>query len=190
MELASFKNELDPKALAPLLAKGDLCLVSSREDGTLAQVTAMGLANATPSAVWDAVTDYKGYPQWMPGVKKTRILKEDAAQVRVAYELDAPGVKVKYTMIHSHSCPDRIENRLADDKGSIKAGAWRWDFIPHESGKKTFVVYSLYTDLRASSWLIKKLLNSQPAMEHGINVGSGVITLRAVIKKTEKYNQT
>lgn len=185
MILTSFSSDVDLMVLEPLLIKGELCLVTSGESGSLDQVSAMGLANAPLEKAWKSVTDYEGYPKWMPGVKKTRVRTLPDGQVQVAYELDSPGVKIKYKMIHTHHSPGRIEGRLADRRGSIKDGAWLWEFIPHKDMRKTFVMVSMYLDLKGSNWLLKKLLDSQPALEHGLNVGSGTIALRAVIKRAE-----
>lgn len=186
VKLGSIVGRVDFKPLVPLLQKGELSLVESYRSGRLRQVTVVALVKATPAKVWRVLTDYEHYVEFMPNLDEIEITKREGADVVIAYELEVPGPNMDYTLIHHHVPKTRIDVTLADDEGDIQTGAWRWELIPHQNGSQTILVYSLYTDVRESSWVLRQIMKSQPSLEHGLNVATGLVTVRAIMKRAEK----
>ena len=186
VKLGSIVGRVDFKPLVPLLEKGELSLVESYRSGRLRQVTVVSLIKATPGRVWRVLTDYNHYVDFMPNLDEVEIVKRQGADVVIAYELEVPGTNMDYTLIHRHAPTTRIDISLADDEGDIQTGAWRWELIPHQNGSQTILVYSLYTDVRESSWVLRQIMKSQPSLEHGLNVATGLVTVRAIMKRAEK----
>ena len=186
IKLGSLIGRVDFKSLVPLLEKGELSLVESYRSGRLRQVTVVSLVNASPDRVWRVLTDYENYVKFMPNLDEIEITKRQGADVYIAYELEVPGPNMDYTLIHHHVPKTRIDITLADDEGDIQTGAWRWELIPHQNGSQTILVYSLYTDVRESSWVLRQVMKSQPSLEHGLNVATGLVTIRAIKKRAEK----
>ncbi|HUU02762.1 MAG TPA: SRPBCC family protein [Myxococcota bacterium] len=185
VKLDSVVGHIDLGTLGPLLEKGELSLVESYRSGRLRQVTVMGLIKASPDKVWDVLTDYNHYTQFFPNLANLEIVRRSGNDAVLAYELEVPGSNIEYTLVHHHVPRRRIDIRLADDEGDIQTGAWRWELIPSAAGKRTIVVYTLYTDVRESSWIIRQVLKSSPSLEHGLNVATGLVTVRAVKKRAE-----
>jgi len=186
VKLGSIVGRVDFKPLVPLLEKGELSLVESYRSGRLRQVTVVALVKAAPLKVWDVLTDYENYIKFMPNLDEIEITKRQGADVFIEYELEVPGPNMDYTLIHHHLPKTRIDITLADDEGDIQTGAWRWELIPHDNGGQTILVYSLYTDVRESSWVLRQIMKSQPSLEHGLNVATGLVTIRAIKKRAEK----
>jgi ribosome-associated toxin RatA of RatAB toxin-antitoxin module len=186
VKLGSLIGRVDFKPLVPLLEKGELSLVESYRSGRLRQVTVVALVKATPDRVWRVLTDYENYVDFMPNLDEIEITKRQGADVVIDYELEVPGPNMDYTLIHHHVPKTRIDVTLADDEGDIQTGAWRWELIPHQNGGQTILVYSLYTDVRESSWVLRQVMKSQPSLEHGLNVATGLVTIRAIKKRAEK----
>ena len=186
VKLGSIVGRVDFNPLVPLLQKGELSLVESYRSGRLRQVTVVALVKATPAKVWRVLTDYEHYVEFMPNLDEIEITKREGADVVIAYELEVPGPNMDYTLIHHHVPMTRIDVTLADDEGDIQTGAWRWELIPHQNGSQTILVYSLYTDVRESSWVLRQIMKSQPSLEHGLNVATGLVTVRAIMKRAEK----
>ena len=186
VKLGSLVGRVDFKPLVPLLEKGELSLVESYRSGRLRQVTVVSLVKAPPERVWRVLTDYQNYVKFMPNLDEIEITKRRGADVFIAYELEVPGPNMDYTLIHHHVPKTRIDITLADDEGDIQTGAWRWELIPHKNGAQTILVYSLYTDVRESSWVLRQIMKSQPSLEHGLNVATGLVTVRAIKKRAEK----
>ncbi|MDI6796777.1 MAG: SRPBCC family protein [Desulfatibacillaceae bacterium] len=184
VELDSVAGELDPAALAPLLAKGLLGLVCPAKDGAPAQVTIMALANAPREKIWDTIVDYESYPKFMTRVKKTRIQEKNGNEMLVSYELDIPGIKVKYSMRHVLMPPGVIEAANEGEKGALAGGACRWELIPHDDGQKTLVCYGLNASLdQSGGWIIKQFLKAMPDLDVGISLVTGMVTVRDVIAR-------
>jgi ribosome-associated toxin RatA of RatAB toxin-antitoxin module len=183
VELQELVSRAELQALAPLLARGELSLVQSWPSGRLRQVTVLALIPAPPSRVWAALTDYAAYPEFMPNVASVEILGRQGQDTVVHYELEVPGTNVEYTLRHRHQPEARVDIWLEDDEGDIRTGGWRWELVPHDGGKATLVLYHLYTDVRESSWIVKQMLSAQPAMEHGLNVATGLVTVQALQRR-------
>jgi ribosome-associated toxin RatA of RatAB toxin-antitoxin module len=186
VELGSIVGRVDFKPLVPLLEKGELSLVESYRNGRLRQVTVVALVKASPDKVWRVLTDYEHYVEFMPNLDELEIVKRQGADVVIAYELEVPGPNMDYSLVHHHEPKTRIDITLADDEGDIQTGAWRWELVSHAGGNQTILVYSLYTDVRESSWILKQIMKSQPSLEHGLNVATGLVTVRAIKKRAER----
>lgn len=185
VQLESPVTDAQLAGLLPLLEKGEVSLLRSKEDGRLAQVTVIGLVRADRQHIWTALTDYSHYEQFMPNLEEARITKRQGRDVVIHYELEVPGVNLEYTLRHRHHPTERIDIWLEDAEGDIQTGAWRWELKPLPDRRGCLLLYHLYTDVKESSWLLEQAMESQPAMEHGLNVATGLVTLRAVKKRAE-----
>lgn len=184
--LESVAERQDVTVFLPLLRSGDVTLVESRPDGKLKQVTVLGLVSAPPQRVWDALTDYAHYREFMPSLAEFEIVRREGDEVVAAYEVEVPGSNLEYRLRHRHRPPARVDISLADTDGDIRTGAWRWELVACPGGQQTIVLYTLFTDVRESSWIVRQVLKSQPAMEHAMNVATGLLTLSAVRRWAER----
>jgi len=185
VKLDSIVNSIDLGMLEPLLKTGEISLVESYRSGRLRQVTIIGLINAAPDKVWQVLTDYNHYTRIFQSLANLEIVRQDGNDAVLAYELEVPGSNLEYTLVHHHTPRRRIDIRLADDEGDIQTGAWLWELVSRAGGKQTIVVYTLYTDVRESSWVIRRVLKTSPSIEQGLNVAAGLVTVRAVKKRAE-----
>lgn len=185
IELAPLPEKLDVRAMAPLLEQGELIWVNSQKDGKFKQASIMAVVNAGVKKTWDTVTDYDHYNEFMPNAKKIVVLSREGNDTVLSYTIDLPGPDFVYTLRHHHTPYTKVDLRPENDKGDIKTGAWRWELIPL-SENKTVLVYTLYTDIRESSWVLKMALKSDPSMEHGINIATGLVTISAIKRRAEK----
>jgi len=175
-------SETDPDSLIPLLRKGELSLVQSRPDGSLEQVASIVLIDAPLKKVFDTITDYAAYKNFLPNVVRSEIIYKDADHTDVSFEIDVPIKNIHYTLRYRTNGKCVIEIELV--KGDIKTGAYRWDLFDTDDG--TVVIYTTVTDVSETSWIMKKLIDSQPTIEHAANVAAGILTVKAVKKEAEK----
>jgi ribosome-associated toxin RatA of RatAB toxin-antitoxin module len=185
IELAPLPEKLDVRAMAPMLEQGELIWVNSQKDGKFKQASIMAIVNAGVKKTWDTVTDYDHYNEFMPNAKKIVVISREGNDAVLSYTIDLPGPDFEYTLRHHHTPYTRVDIRPENDKGDIKTGAWRWELIPL-SETRTVLVYTLYTDIRESSWVLKMALKSDPSMEHGINIATGLVTISAIKRRAEK----
>ena len=73
-----------------------------------------------------------------------------------------------------------LDIQLTDDQGDITTGWWRWELIPLDLPHKTLLIHSLYYDIAESNWILRQFQDSNPTTEHGLNVSSGQLAIRAL----------
>lgn len=185
IQLAPLPEKLDVRAMAPMLDQGEIIWVSSQKDGKLKQASIMSVVNAPVKKTWDAVTDYENYNEFMPNAKKIVVLSRQGGDAVLSYTIDLPGPDFVYTLRHHHTPYTKVDIWPENDKGNIKTGAWRWELFPLGENR-TVLVYTLYTDIRESSWILNIALKSDPSMEHGINIATGLVTINAIKRRAEK----
>ncbi len=185
IELAPLPDKFDASTMAPMLDQGELIWVNSQKDGQFKQASIMSIVNATVKKTWDAVTDYDHYNEFMPNAKKIVVLSREGNDAILSYTIDLPGPDFVYTLRHHHTPFTKVDIWPENDKGDIKTGAWRWQLFPLGENR-TVLVYTLYTDIRESSWILNIALKSDPSMEHGINIATGLVTINAIKRRAEK----
>ena len=79
---------------------------------------------------------------------------------------------------------NRITMRILG--GDLKRGSYAWEFLPADGGKRTLTLFYANTDIREQSWFLEKLVEREPYFEHGLNVGLGLVSVRAVARRTEE----
>jgi len=176
----------DVSALVPLLELGELSLVESYPNGRLKQATVIGLIKAPPAKVWEVITDYKSYPQMIPSVVEIEVISKKGDDLVLEMEIEVPGSNVEYKRHDRLFPPDRIEMWPEDEEGDITRGRWRWELLPHAGGTQTILIYTLYYDVGESSWILRQFLKETPTAEHGLNVATGQVSIRAFKQAAEK----
>jgi ribosome-associated toxin RatA of RatAB toxin-antitoxin module len=185
-KLTQTVDKSNAAALAPLLELGELSLVESHSNGHLKQATVIGLIKAPPARVWAVITDYKNYPKMIPSVAEIEVVSKKGDDVVLEMEIEVPGSNVEYKR-HDRLFPQRrIEMWPEDDEGDITRGRWRWDLVPHAAGTQTILIYTLYYDVGESSWILRQFLKETPTAEHGLNVATGQVSIRAFKQAAER----
>jgi len=179
-------SNADVSALVPLLELGELSLVESHPNGRLKQATVIGLVKAPPAKVWAVITDYQRYPKMIPSVVEIEVISKKGDDLVLEMEIEVPGSNVEYKRHDRLFPPHRIEMWPEDDEGDITCGRWRWELVPHAGGTQTILIYTLYYDVGESSWFIRQFLKESPTAEHGLNVATGQLSIRAFKKAAEK----
>jgi ribosome-associated toxin RatA of RatAB toxin-antitoxin module len=186
VELEPLTGRMDIHKLVPFLSRGELSFVESRPSGKLKQITVVGLVRAKPSRVWEVLTDYEHYASFIPSVVECEVVKRQKNEVVVTFEIEVPGSNVEYTRRDRHFPPDRIEMWVEDEEGDILTGGWRWELVPHAGGSQTILVLTAYYDVADTSWIVRQMMDSNPTTEHGLNVASGQVAVRAMKKRAEQ----
>ena len=189
-EFRSLRDEgLDVQTLEKLVSKGELVLTEENISGNLENVTAGIMIEAPVSEVWQVVTDYNHYHEFMPQTKRVRIVKQSGETAEVEYNLklavSVVGIGIDYILRHTHQKPDRVSFELVSgDLAEVRGG---WEFIPIAGGEKTLAFYSVYTDLKSLGRVASFALKQEPSMELAINVSSAVLIVKAIKDRVESY---
>ena len=176
--------KLDMRALKPLLRRGYVSLVESFPNGQLKQATVFTYAYTSRSKVFAVASNPGGYRDFMSSVTRSEVLKKEGNTVVYELEVEVPLFNLKFTNRSVQVGPYSVRSRtIAGDLGDARFG---WD-MEEVLPDRTLVAYYLNTDARRVSWLLRRMIDREPYFEHGFNVATGLVTLRAVRGRAEGW---
>ncbi|MCK6550002.1 SRPBCC family protein [Myxococcota bacterium] len=181
--IESRKADLDVPALVKLLARGELALVESNDDGSAAQIVLFSAIAAPPERVFDVVTDVERYPQFMPSVVKNQIVKRQGDMIAYDWELDVPVFNLKGTRAMRSRRPELVEVRGIG--GNFEGSRERWELYPLDGGKRTLAAFYRSVDVKTAGVMMKTMVSLEPSMEHGVNLAAGFVHVRDVRRHVE-----
>ncbi len=170
--------------LVPLLERGEAALIESKGNGHLKQVTLFALANATPEQVLDVVADAGNYPKFIAHIEFAKVLQRTGRVSKVQWQLSTPVVTVGGVHKVVDERPSNIHYRAIE--GDLKQGVWRWEAIPVDGGRRTVAVLYTYADLRDSHWLLEKLIELKPDLEHAAVIAGNLVQLKGIATEAER----
>lgn len=179
--------ELDAPTIIKMLEKGEVGIIESNDDDTLKQATAMILINAPLKKVWEFVIDYEVYETKMHNVHNAEVYKDEVEdglrRIYVFFNLEVPLLNYKYKIKHTLYPMERIE--VEWQEGDLE-GVRNTFYFFDVDGKRTIIVDKLFTPLKEQSWILRKIMKSNPSMEHSINISSALVILRGYKENLEK----
>jgi hypothetical protein len=176
-----YKPELDPKAVLPLLARGDLVLLDMSGD-TLNQIGVIGLIHKKRSLVHDVMLDTDAFGSaLLPGSAATVVSKEGPVTT-FDWDIDLPLVGVSGRMRMRDRDP-LVEVDAID--GALVGGHWNFETFAL-SKQETIVTSWANFDVRNSTWFVRRLVEADPYLGHGVSAASEVMLVRALRSKAGK----
>ncbi len=173
-------------SLEPWLERGDLVLMESKPDGTLAQVGLFGLVRAKPSTVFEVLSHPEAYPAMIPSMVRSEIVARHGDVEDVAWEIEIPFKNPEGVNRYEIAAPDHV--KYYPISGSVPYGAWLWHVVPLPGGR-SIVAHYCTADLGAISWIVRKFLAAWPTFEHGAVATTGIVYLRAVARRAEELER-
>lgn len=111
----------------------------------LKRIVAKAYLDATPEQVWQTISHYERYPDFLPRVASCKLVRRTENVAIATMKLDLP-----FPMNGTWYTNRYVENKAAGTiewkmlEGSLKSTVGRWKLSPQ--GKGTLVQYSLQTD--------------------------------------------
>ncbi len=169
---------LDKGTVIQMLQRGEVGLIESNEDGSLKQATAITLLDHPVSEVWEFLLDFDNYTKYFNNLKRCERLGRFKNQYKVYFELKVPLTSLKYTLLFKAEPMHSLRGEWID--GDLKGGYYNYSLYPGEDLNTTILVYNLYSPVKEQSWIVRVIISSNPSMEHGLNVGAALLTLRDI----------
>ena len=185
--LSSWASTTDPSALKKLVGAGQIVMIDEHPDGRLKLVTGATHVQSPPQQVWDVITDYEAYTEWMPQTSKVTVSNENGDSRDVGFRLDFEfsviTKRVEYTVRQRWTENRRIDWTLV--KGDFETAVGSWELVETDDGTGTLVFYSTYTDLESMGWIVRTLLKEQPAMDIAIQGSTALMVVKSVKERAE-----
>ncbi len=157
----------DPATMRLFAKKGKILVL---EEGPTVYVTSATLVDASRETAYSVVRDFRSYPDFLPGVKQVKVLRE--TENVTAVEMDSrlklwafnfeTGGKRDYKL----SPPEKISWKIPRGNGDPVEGYWR--FISLEGSSKTLLLNGNTEDIRGMGFIPRTALKMEPSLEHGM----------------------
>jgi len=177
-------ESLDPATIAALTAEGPLVAIDDTADGRLEMATAAVTIDAPPGRVWDVLTDFESYPEWMPQTSDVTVLDSsgDTQQVELNLEFNLVITKkVGYTIEYRDCGHHRMEYSLVEGDFSRNEGYW----VVHPYGAhQSILYYANYVDYTSMN-LLRAFLKRQPSLELALGASGVAVIVKSVKQRVE-----
>lgn len=153
---------------------GDVVVRKVAQHGDAVRYEAIGVVDGTPKEVADFMRDYSLRDDVMPHCEDVK-WEWDKNLAKVDLTLSIAWKTIRYRLHLLHYGDSYVEWEYA--YGDIKDTNGSYKFFPHKGGKKTLVVYNVYTDTGMSvpGWIQNLLTKSSlpdviEAVEEGVKL--------------------
>lgn len=180
------EQELDESTLKVLLNKGELILLKE-ENGKIKYITLAIIIDAPLDKVWQVITDFENYPDFIPGHKDCKIIKRHGNKITVesavTFKFMGIGSTVKYTTKYILKKPELI---IFDTEKNRETG--RYKLIPIDEGKRVVLFRTKEAvDVDNFGRVAKFLIIQKPEMEFSMQVSPLRININAIKERAEVY---
>lgn len=120
--------------------------------------------------------DFEKYPDFLPQVEKVVVKKQSDTRQQVEWELEVGFSVASFAMEYTWDfqiLPNGAGIWRLVDGGDLDESYGAWEFLDAGNGQ-TLLFYTAWSDIRSSSWLIRKVMEVQPAVEQSF--GAAYVT--------------
>ncbi len=158
------------------LERGDV-ITSLTDVNGHKRAQALALISAPVDAVWEAITDYDEYKNFMPHTKESKVLSRKKNEVLFHTELEFPIKEIWYDILLTLDKKNHHVDWVMKE-GSIRSNEGSWDLKKYDGDRKrTFATYTLATD---PGFFVPKFLLEKATQ------GSLPLIIQSVRKRVEK----
>lgn len=149
-------------------------------------ITSLMLINKPVNEVRSIVTDYENYEKFMPRTERSGVVKQDEKRAILVTEVkfDTPIGKMDETLYLQYTQEDDGDITIALLKGAVDAALSRWQFLD-AGNNRTLAVYTSWTDLGSSNFIVRAVLKSDPDLKRAAPIGLGAVVIEEFKKRAE-----
>jgi len=178
------EQELDESTLKVLLNRGELILLEEK-NGKIKYITLAIIIDAPLDKVWQVITDFENYPNFVPGHKDCKIIKrhgnEMTVESAVIFKFMGIGSIVRYTTKYILKKPELI---IFDTEKNRETG--RYKLIPIDEGKRVVLFRTKEAvDVDNFGRVAKFLVIQKPEMEFSMQLSPLRININAIKERAE-----
>ncbi len=135
---------IDDPALRSKLERGDVATELTDGPGGRRDARARALIAAPPEAVWNGITDYAHYNEFMPFTTVSDVKRREGDTVWFYTELSFPLKTIRYEIKLKLDKPRwRVDWTLVE--GDLRSNEGSWQLEPYgPGGGETFAIYTVY----------------------------------------------
>jgi hypothetical protein len=172
---AAAASPMDPRALTPLLSRGDVIWFDMAGDA-LTDMHVVGRIERDRETVQHIMLDAEAFGSaLMPGSDAT-VVSRIGAETTFDWDIALPLIGLSGRM---KMTAETEGVHIAATDGALHGGTWR--FLAQPLGKHaTLVTGFARFDIRDTNWLLRQLVDADPYLGHGMAAASEVMLVRAL----------
>jgi ribosome-associated toxin RatA of RatAB toxin-antitoxin module len=170
-------------SIRPYLERGPLVLVEQDGAGKFSQATALVLVDASVEKVWETLTGFDKYTEFMPKVTTSQILRKTDTEMDVRFVIDVPGPDEDYVVRYA---VDEKKHELKGTwlKGDLKGSRWTLRAEATADGK---TLLSHAASVRNFSSFAQSIEDDQQTITIGVNVSSVLAATKGIKRRAEGH---
>ncbi len=167
--------------LDELLARGELALVETHDDGSLNKVTVLSRIQAPRAVVWNKLADFENYVAWMPQVVKSQVVSRrespEGTEVLVDWSIKVPGPNVQF---RTRYILDEAAGSIVGTwvSGALEGSQWEWRLL--DEGTSTMVFRISFSTAVADNWVLRQFDDDFHTLDVGINSATPIIEIKGL----------
>ncbi|MBI4617368.1 MAG: SRPBCC family protein [Planctomycetes bacterium] len=127
-------------AVREALERGEV-VTQAETEGNTATSRAECLVAAPPDRVWQAITDYENYPEFMPDTVACTVVKHEGLEFQLHQEIEVAWRRVRYDLLVTHR-EDRLGTSWHKVSGDLDVNDGSWSIVQVEP-EKCLAIYRL-----------------------------------------------
>jgi ribosome-associated toxin RatA of RatAB toxin-antitoxin module len=167
------------------LSRGPMVLIEEAKGGKFGQVTAVALIDAPPPKVFEVLTDYGNYKNFVPKVTTSEVKKRTPKEVEARFVLDVPGPDTDYTVKYTLDA-EALTITGAWAGGDLKGSRWSWKLEALPEGKTLMTASASVQNFSA---LAQSIEDDAQTVTVGINVTSILTATKAIKRHAEELQR-
>lgn len=183
----SIVEKISVEEIADLIKNRELIFIDRNQNWAKFFISSGLIINAPVERVWDVVTNFDFYSQYMPLVSasKERKLSEKLIDTsfKLTFKIAIIPFSIEFSLLHRLYPYEDITWTLSRKDEDLEVDYGKWEFFPLEGNRKTLAIYSVFTKFKSS--FLMRIIEKEPILDLGFNIALSSAVPKAVKERVE-----
>jgi ribosome-associated toxin RatA of RatAB toxin-antitoxin module len=140
---------IDDPALRARLESGEIITELTEGPGGRKDARAKVLIAAPPEKVWEAITDFEHYKEFMPLTSESYVKRREGSDVWFYTEISVPLKTIRYEIkLHLDKPAWKMDWTYVE--GDLRSNEGGWQLEPYAGGSETYALYRAFVSISFS----------------------------------------
>ena len=183
----SMIERVSPEEMAEFMGNREVILIDKSRNWAENFISSGIIIDAPVERVWDVVTDFGSYSEYMPLVNNSEERKISEKLVdtsfRLTFKIAIIPFSIDFSLLHRLYPYEDITWTLSRDDEDLSIDYGKWEFFPLEGNTKTLAIYSVFT--KAKSSFLLKIIEKEPILDLGFDIALSSAVPKVVKERVE-----
>jgi ribosome-associated toxin RatA of RatAB toxin-antitoxin module len=183
----SIVEKVSAEEMREFMGNGEIIFIDKTRNWAETFISSAIVINAPVQRVWDVVTDFHSYSQYMPLVSNSqeRKISENLVDTsfRLTFKVAIIPFSIDFSLLHRLYPYEDITWTLSRDDEDLSIDYGKWEFFPLDDNKRTLAIYSVFT--KAKSSFLMKIIEKEPVLDLGFDIALSSAVPKVVKERVE-----